>query len=74
MNIEATAEAFYQLGIPFTAITLRLFGGQNDFDIVYAAKYCKDRNIEVIVDDLTHIQYKENNIFRRFEMIGLSIK
>ena len=46
IDSEATAEAFYQLGIPFTAITLRLFGGQNDFDIVYAAKYCKDRNIE----------------------------
>ena len=28
----------------------------------YLTNVCKDRNIEVIVDDLTHIQYKENNI------------
>ena len=41
---EVTAEAFYQLGIPFDVISLRLFGGANDFDIVYAAKYCKERN------------------------------
>ncbi len=42
---EVTAETFYQLGIPFDVISLRLFDGLNDFDIIYAARYCKDRNI-----------------------------
>ena len=45
IDSEVTAETFYQLGIPFTAISLRLFNGDNDFDIIYAAKFCKERNI-----------------------------
>jgi len=46
IDSEVCAETFYQLNIPFTAISLRLFNGENDFDLVYAAKYCKDRGIK----------------------------
>tara|TARA_Y100001963_G_scaffold65907_1_gene91833 strand:- start:35790 stop:36752 length:963 start_codon:yes stop_codon:yes gene_type:complete len=46
IDSEVCAETFYQLGIPFTALSLRLFNGKNDFDLVYAAKYCVDRKIK----------------------------
>ena len=46
IDSEVCAETFYQLNIPFRVLSLRLFKGQNDFDLIYAAKYCKDRGIE----------------------------
>jgi len=45
IDSEVCAETFYQLNIPFRVLSLRLFKGQNDFDLIYAAKYCKDRGI-----------------------------
>jgi len=38
----------------------------------YLTDVCKDRNIEVFVDDLTHIKYKENNISSVFCLVILS--
>jgi hypothetical protein len=45
IDSEVTAETFYQLGIPFRAVSQQLFDGTNNHDIVCAVKYCKDRNI-----------------------------
>ena len=59
IDSEVTAETFYQLGIPFTAITLRLFNGANDFDIVYSAKYCKDRAIPHRIIKLSEEKFVE---------------
>jgi len=53
IDSEVTAETFYELGVPFRALTQRLFKGANDHDIIYAAKYCKDRNIELKIVDLS---------------------
>ena len=47
IDSEITAETFYQLGIPFEGITLRLFDGKNDFDLLYVEEYCKKRNIQL---------------------------
>jgi hypothetical protein len=60
IDSEITAETFYQLGIPFTAISLRLLGGINDYDIMYAVKFCKDRHIphrivELSLDELAEV-------------------
>ena len=62
IDSEVCAETFYQLNIPFRVLSLRLFKGQNDFDIIYAAKYCKDRKIEQNISEqnfdklFSHIQ------------------
>jgi hypothetical protein len=45
IDSEITAETFYQLGVPFEAVTLSLFNGANAFDIEYAKQYCKERAI-----------------------------
>ena len=45
IDSEVTAETFYEQGITFRAISQRLFEGANDYDIIYAAKYCQDRKI-----------------------------
>lgn len=46
IDSEITAETFYQLGIPFEGITLRLFGGKNDYDLLYVKEFCKNRSIK----------------------------
>ena len=53
IDSEVCAETFYQLGIPFRVLSLRLFNGQNDFDLVYSAKYCKDRDINYKIISLS---------------------
>lgn len=53
IDSEVTAETFYELGIPFRAVIQRLFKGANDHDIVYAAKYCQERNIQFKIVDLS---------------------
>jgi hypothetical protein len=45
IDSEITAETFYQLGIPFEAISLSLFGGKNSYDLLYVKEYCQKRNI-----------------------------
>ena len=53
IDSEVTAESFYTQGIPFRAISQRLFDGTNDFDIGYAAKYCKEREIDLEIVNLS---------------------
>ena len=48
IDSEVTAETFYQLGIPFRALIQRLFKGANDHDIIFAVKYCQQRNIPLV--------------------------
>tara|TARA_A100001015_G_C14962995_1_gene701738 strand:- start:182 stop:1114 length:933 start_codon:yes stop_codon:yes gene_type:complete len=45
IDSELVAETFYQLNIPFRVLIQRLFKGANDYDIMYAIKYCKQRSI-----------------------------
>lgn len=45
IDSELVAETFYQLGIKFRVLIQRVFKGINDADIMYAIKYCKDRQI-----------------------------
>lgn len=45
IDSELVAETFYQLNIPFRVLIQRLFKGANDYDIMYAVKYCKKRSI-----------------------------
>ena len=53
IDSEVTAEAFYELKIPFKAVIQRLFKGANDYDIIFAIKYCQNRNIPFKVVDLS---------------------
>lgn len=54
IDSEVTAETFYELGIPFRAVTQRLFEGSNNHDIMFAIKYCKDRDIDCTVVNLPY--------------------
>ena len=62
IDSEVCAETFYQLNIPFRVLSLRLFKGQNDFDLVYAAKYCKDRKINQKIIPLSYNKLIRNII------------
>ena len=53
IDSEVTAESFYSQGIPFRAVSQRLFEGVNDYDIGYAAKYCKERFIDYSIVNLS---------------------
>jgi hypothetical protein len=52
IDSEVTAEQFYELNIPFRGLSLRLFDGTNDHDILCAAKYCRDREIPLKIVNL----------------------
>jgi hypothetical protein len=54
IDSEITAETFYELGIPFRALTQSLFDGTNKHDTMYAVKYCKDRSITHHVLNLSY--------------------
>lgn len=45
IDSELVAETFYLLDIPFRVLIQRLFKGANDYDIMYAVKFCKERSI-----------------------------
>ena len=45
IDSEIVAETFYRLNIPFRVLIQRLFKGANDYDIMYAVKFCKERSI-----------------------------
>lgn len=62
IDSEVTAETFYQLRIPFRVLIQRLFKGANDHDIIFAVKYCKDRNIPFKVVDLSLEKLKKETI------------
>ena len=58
IDSEVTAETFYQLGIPFRALIQRLFKGANDHDIIFAVKYCQQRNIPFKIVNLSFDKLK----------------
>lgn len=58
IDSEVTAETFYQLGIPFRALIQRLFKGANDHDIIFAVKYCQQRNIPFKIVNLSYDKLK----------------
>ena len=62
IDSEVTAEMFYELGIPFRALSLRLFDGTNDFDILCAAKYCDDRKLDYKIINLSYEQMMSETI------------
>jgi NH3-dependent NAD+ synthetase len=53
IDSEVTAETFYELGIPFRVLTLKLFEGSNYHDIMWAVKYCRQRNLKQKIINLT---------------------
>src|SRR6056300_346576 len=53
IDSEVTAEAFYELGIPFRVVTLKLFEGSNYHDIMWAVKYCKIRKLQQKIINLS---------------------
>ena len=53
IDSEITAETFYELGIPFRVLTLKLFEGSNYHDIMWAVKYCRQRNLKQKIINLT---------------------
>jgi len=67
IDSEVCAETFYQLDIPFRAISLRLFDGANDFDIAFAARYCKTRNIDYKIYNLSLSHLKSSVIPKAVE-------
>ncbi len=62
IDSEITAETFYQLGIPFEGITLRLFEGKNDFDLLYVEEFCKTRNITSNIVNLSLKTFENETI------------
>lgn len=62
IDSEVTAETFYRLGIPFEAVSLRLFDGRNDFDLEYAKNFCKARDIPHNIINLSLDKFLEYTI------------
>jgi len=62
IDSEVTAEMFYELGIPFRGVSLSLFEGANNYDIVFAAKFCSDRDIPYTIHHLGLNQMLKNTI------------
>ena len=62
IDSEVTAQTFYHLGIRFRVLILSIFDGMNRGDIIWAVKWCKDRNISYRVVKLSHDEFIENTI------------
>ena len=62
IDSEVTAETFYQCKIPFRAVIQRLFKGANDHDIIFAVKFCQQRNIPFKIIDLSVEKLKKEII------------
>jgi hypothetical protein len=62
IDSEVTAEAFYQLKIPFRVLILSLFDQMNRGDIIWAVKWCKDREIPYTIVKLSFDEFIHNTI------------
>lgn len=62
IDSEVTAETFYNLGIPFRVVILSLFEGMNRGDIIWAVKWCKDRDITYKIVHLSLDYFLEETI------------
>jgi hypothetical protein len=67
IDSEVTAETFYQLGIPFRVLILSLFDGMNRGDIIWAVKWCKDRNISYNIVKLSFDEFVNSTIQQAIE-------
>ena len=67
IDSEVTAETFYHLGIPFRVVILSLFEGMNRGDIIWAVKWCKDRDISYKIVHLSLNCFLEETIQQAIE-------
>lgn len=67
IDSEVTAETFYHLGIRFRVLILSLFDGMNQGDIIWAVKWCKDRDIPYKIIKLSFDEFIENTIQQAIE-------
>ena len=58
IDSEICAETFHLLDIPFSCVTLNLFGSKNSLDLQRATSYCDDRKIEHRIVDITMEEMK----------------
>jgi len=67
IDSEVTAQAFYNQGIKFRVIILSLFDRINSGDIIWAVKWCKDRDIEYKIVTLTFDRFLTETIQQAIE-------
>lgn len=78
---EAVARLYLELGLPFTAISLRYQDGENDHDLIYAQRFCQTHNIShqiinidpkklygPIMQDFLDQGYQAANIYRYLQL------
>jgi hypothetical protein len=59
IDSEVCAETFYNLNIPFSCVTLSLFGDKNAIDLNRARTYCADRKIQHKIIPISMNEMKE---------------
>ena len=62
IDSEVTAEAFYQMGIPFRAVSQRLLGGINDHDLKWAYDWLETRKVDHETIELPEEQFLQETI------------
>jgi len=67
IDSEVTAQAFYNQGIKFRVIILSLFDRINSGDIIWAVKWCKDREVEYKIVTLTFDRFLTETIQQAIE-------
>ena len=67
IDSEVTAQAFYNQGIRFRVIILSLFDQINSGDIIWAVKWCKDRDVEYKIVTLTFDRFLTETIQQAIE-------
>jgi len=67
IDSEITAETFFQLGVPFEAISLSLFEAQNAHDLIYVKHFCQQRSINYNFIDLDLTDFVNNVIPKAVE-------
>lgn len=67
IDSEVTAEAFYHLGLKFRVLILSLFGGINRGDIIWAVKWCKDRDIDYKIINLSLDEFLHSTVQQAIE-------
>ena len=67
IDSEVTAETFYHLGIPFRVLILSYLRCYESGDIIWAVKWCKDRDIPYKIIKLSFDEFVENTIQQAIE-------
>ena len=68
IDSEITAETFFQLGVPFEAISLSLFDAKNAFDLIYVKQFCEERRINYNFIDLDLLEFVVDVIPKAVEL------